>query len=90
MSLRTKPLAAGNLRGTIFTFEKAGDALPMHRHTAADVHITIVARGRIRIHGPEIGDTVHAAGAVIDWQPDIDHEFVAVDDGARVVNIVKG
>lgn len=89
MSLRTNPLAAGKLSGVVMTFD-AGDVLPMHRHTEADVHITIVARGRFRVHGPAIGDKVFAAGSVIDWAVGVDHEFVALDDGSRLVNILKG
>lgn len=89
MSLRIDPLAAGRLTGSIYTFESAGDVLPMHRHTDADVHITIVARGRFRIHGSEIGDNEFGEGAVLDWSPGVDHEFVALTDGARIVNIIK-
>ncbi len=89
MSLRIDPLVAGRLSGSIYTFAQAGDVLPMHRHTEADVHITIVARGRFRIHGPAIGDTEHKAGAVLDWAAGVDHEFVALEDGARLVNIIK-
>lgn len=90
MSLRAELLMMGAIRGAIMTFEKAGDVLPMHRHTEADVHISIFARGRIRVHGPTIGDEIYAAGAVIDWAAGVDHEFVALDDDSRVVNIIKG
>jgi quercetin dioxygenase-like cupin family protein len=89
VSLQTNSLSIGKLDVKIFTFEKVGDVLPMHRHTEADVHITIVARGRFRIHGPEIGDTEYREGAVIDWSAGIDHEFIALTDSARVVNIIK-
>jgi quercetin dioxygenase-like cupin family protein len=90
VSLRLDPIATGKLAGTVFTFETAGDVLPMHRHTDADVHITIVARGRFRVHGPGIGDTEYSEGAVLDWSPGVDHEFIALTDNARVVNIIKG
>lgn len=89
MSLRSIPLNTGILKGSVYTFEEVGDTLPMHRHTEADVHITIVARGRFRIHGPDIGDQEYIEGAVIDWSPDVDHEFIALTDNARVVNIIK-
>lgn len=89
MSLRADRLATGRLQGTVFTFEKTGDVLPMHRHTDADVHITIVARGRFKIHGPDIGSTEYGEGAVLDWASGIDHEFIALTDNARVVNIIK-
>jgi quercetin dioxygenase-like cupin family protein len=87
MSLVSHPIAAP--AGTLFTFEKAGDSLPMHRHTKADVHVTCVMRGRFRIHGPEIGDKEYEAGAFIDWNVDVDHEIVALTDNARVANFLK-
>lgn len=90
MSLRIDPLLTGRLSGSIYTFGQSGDVLPMHRHTAADVHITVVARGRVRVHGPQIGDTEYKAGAVLDWAAGVDHEFIALEDGARIVNIIKG
>lgn len=89
MSLQSSPLAAGILRGTIYTFEHAGDVLPMHRHGDADVHITIVARGRFRVHGPAIGEKEYGEGAVMDWAVGVDHEFVALTGSARIVNILK-
>jgi quercetin dioxygenase-like cupin family protein len=89
MSLQTRQIITGKLRGTVFTFEFAGDVLPMHRHTEADVHVTIVARGRLKIHGPVIGSTEYGEGAVLDWSAGVDHEFVALTDNARVVNIIK-
>ncbi len=89
MSLLSTQIYTGILRGVIYTFEKVGDTLPMHRHTEVDVHITVVARGRFRIHGPVIGDKEYTEGAVIDWSPDVDHEFIALTDNARVVNIIK-
>lgn len=89
MSLRTRSLSAGALRGTIYTFDD-GDVLPMHRHTDVDAHITIVARGRFRVHGPVIGEKEYGEGTVLDWMPGVDHEFVALSRNARIVNIIKG
>lgn len=89
MSLRINPLSINRINGGVYTFERAGDALPMHRHDDSDVHITIVARGRFRVHGPEIGDKEYESGAVLDWNTGVDHEFIALTDGARLVNILK-
>jgi len=83
------PLMMGRLRGTVYTFEKIGAVLPMHKHTAIDVHITIVAKGRFRIHGPEIGDKEYEEGAVIDWDVGVDHEFISLTEGAKLVHILK-
>jgi quercetin dioxygenase-like cupin family protein len=88
MSLQTKPLSAGKLSGTVYTFEKAGDVLPMHTHTEGDAHITIVARGKIKAHGNE-WQAEYSAGAVIDFPSNQSHEFIALEDNSRVVNIQK-
>ena len=88
MSLLSNPLSAGKLSGTVYTFEKAGDVLPMHTHSHLDAHITIVARGKIRAHGNE-WEAEYGAGAVIDFPSNQSHEFIALEDNSRIVNIIK-
>lgn len=88
MSLLSIPLSTGNLSGTVYTFEKVGDTLPMHTHSGGDAHITIVARGKIRAHG-NAWEAEYSAGAVIDFPTDQSHEFIALEDNSRVVNIIK-
>jgi quercetin dioxygenase-like cupin family protein len=88
MSLLDTPLNAGKLSGVVYTFEKAGDTLPMHTHTEGSAHITIVARGKIKAHGNE-WEAEYSAGAVIDFPADQSHEFIALEDNSRVVNITK-
>lgn len=88
MSLLSTPLIAGKLTGTVYTFEKVGDTLPMHTHTGGNAHITIVARGKIKAHGNE-WEAEYSAGAVIDFPTDQSHEFIALEDDSRIVNIIK-
>jgi quercetin dioxygenase-like cupin family protein len=88
MSLLSNPLSASKLSGTVYTFEKAGDVLPMHTHTEGDAHITIVARGKIKAHGNE-WEAEYSAGAVIDFPSNQSHEFIALEDNSRIVNIIK-
>jgi quercetin dioxygenase-like cupin family protein len=88
MSLLSKQLLAGKLSGIIYTFEKAGDVLPMHTHQEGDAHITIVARGKIKAHGNDWSEE-YMAGAVIDFPSDQSHEFIALEDNSRIVNIAK-
>lgn len=88
MSLLNTPLNAGKLSGVVYTFEKAGDTLPMHTHTGGNAHITIVARGKIKAHG-NAWEAEYSAGAVIDFPTDQSHEFIALEDNSRVVNIIK-
>ena len=87
--LQSKTFALGKLTGTIYDFPEAGDVLPMHSHTEADVHISVVAKGTFRAQGHGWQREVKA-GDVLDWRPNEAHEFVANEAGSRLVNIVKG
>ena len=88
MSLNSRIFVAGKTSGIVYTFEKAGDMLPMHTHTDGSAHITIVARGKIKAHGNE-WEAEYSAGAVIDFPTDQSHEFIALEDNSRIVNISK-
>ena len=88
MSLLSTPFNAGRLSGTVYTFEKTGDILPMHTHTGGNAHITIVARGKIKAHGNE-WEAEYSSGAVIDFPTNQSHEFIALEDNSRIVNITK-
>ena len=79
----------GNLQLSIYTFDVVGDVLPMHTHNRNSIHITIVARGSVKIQGPTIGEEIHKAGAVIDFEEGHSHEITAVEDNSRIVNITK-
>jgi len=81
-------LVAGELSGTIYDFEVAGDVLPMHNHDETNAHITVVARGSVKASG-EGWEKVFKSGAVIDFPANQPHEFVALQPNTRIVNIVK-
>lgn len=78
----------GDLRGTIYDFEKTGDLVVKHNHTEENVHITIVAKGVIKIYSHD-WEVIAPAGKVVDFKPNQPHEFMAMEDGTRIVNIVK-
>ena len=87
--LLVKPLNAyGDLNGAMYDFEYVGDVLKKHNHTEETVHITIVARGKIKVysHDWEIEAT---AGQMLDFRPNEPHEFMALEDNTRIFNIVK-
>lgn len=79
--------------GTIFTLEHAGDVFPEHVHLPADNHITILAFGSIRCTGhPAYEGAVleaKAGGTIVNWKPGEAHGFIALSDGATLVNIRK-
>lgn len=79
----------GKLKTTVFDFPEIDDILPMHTHTADDVHITIVARGSFKVNGNG-WDVTAKAGDVIDWKVGQSHELIALEPNSRFVNIIKG
>jgi mannose-6-phosphate isomerase-like protein (cupin superfamily) len=97
MSLLSAPLVAGDLRGAIYTFQVAGDVLPVHVHGPFDAHITIVARGRVRVENGVtkdgsflIEETIDlGAGRCIDTEPGVYHQFIATTDDTRIFNIIR-
>ena len=87
--LLVKPLNnLGDIQGAMYDFEKAGDVLPKHVHTENDVHITIVARGKIKAYSHD-WEKEAVAGQLIDFRPGEPHEIVALEDNTRIFNIVK-
>jgi quercetin dioxygenase-like cupin family protein len=86
--LEAKPFTLGKLMGSIYDFPEVSDMLPMHTHTEADVHITVVSRGSFLTRGTGWEREVKA-GDVLDWRPNEPHEFVALEAQSRLVNIVK-
>lgn len=78
----------GNLAGAVYDFEQAGDILPKHNHTEDNVHITIVARGKIKAYSHD-WEIEGVAGQIMDFRPGEPHEIMALEDNTRIVNIVK-
>lgn len=78
----------GDIRGAIYDFEKAGDILPKHNHTENNVHITIVARGKLKAYSHD-WEQEATAGQIIDFRPGEPHELMALEDNTRIINIVK-
>ena len=87
--LSSKPLEGlGDIRGVIYDFAKAGDILPKHTHTENDVHITIVARGKIKAYSHD-WEQEAIAGQILDFRVGEPHEIMALEDGTRIFNILK-
>jgi quercetin dioxygenase-like cupin family protein len=78
----------GDIKGAIYDFEKANDVLAKHNHTKDDVHITIVARGKIKAYSHD-WETEADAGQIIDFKPNEPHEIMALEDNTRIINIIK-
>jgi quercetin dioxygenase-like cupin family protein len=79
----------GDLSLSIYTYENKDDVLPMHTHNRETIHITIVAKGSVKVHGPSIPETEYKAGSVVDFKEDHPHEITAMEDNSRIINIKK-
>jgi quercetin dioxygenase-like cupin family protein len=86
--LLSKPLSIGDLNGTIFDFQHAGDILPSHVHTEKDVHITIVCTGKIKAYS-QGWEVEGSPGKIIDFKVGVSHEIMALEDNTRIINIIK-
>lgn len=78
----------GDIQGAIYDFASAGDILPKHNHTESTVHITIVARGRVKAYSHD-WETEADAGQILNFRAEEPHELMALEDGTRIINIVK-
>jgi hypothetical protein len=87
--LQSKTFALGKLSGAVYDFENVGDELERHNHGESDVHISIVARGKVKIVG-DGWEKEASAGAVLDWDVGVFHAFSALEPNTRLVNIIKG
>lgn len=86
--LLDNPISLGDLRGTMYDFENVGDILPKHNHDDDSVHITIVARGRLKAYSHDWSIEA-TAGQILDFRPGEPHELMAMEDNTRIFNIIK-
>jgi len=86
--LSSKNFCFGDLSGIVHDFEHEGDMLPKHVHGPEDVHITIVARGKIKAYSHDWSVEAEA-GKILDFRPHEPHEIMALEPNTRIVNIQK-
>jgi len=86
--LSVKDLSMGDIRGRMYDFERAGDMLNKHNHDETTVHITIVARGKVKVYSHDWSIEA-VAGQILDFRPNEPHEVMALEDNTRIINIVK-
>jgi quercetin dioxygenase-like cupin family protein len=87
--LSAKPLdGLGDIRGSMYDFEKAGDILPKHNHDENTVHITIVSKGKVKAYSHD-WQMEAVSGQLLDFRPNEPHEIMALEDNTRIFNIVK-
>jgi quercetin dioxygenase-like cupin family protein len=78
----------GDIQGVMYDFEKSGDILPKHIHDENTVHVTIVARGKVKVYSHDWSKEA-IAGQLLDFRPNEPHEIMALEDNTRIFNILK-
>ena len=78
----------GDIKGAMYDFENAGDILEKHVHDNETVHITIVARGKLKAYSHD-WEKIAVAGQLLDFKVGEPHELMALEDGTRIFNILK-
>lgn len=78
----------GDIRGVMYDFEKVGDILPKHNHDENTVHITIVARGKLKAYSHD-WEKEAVAGQLLDFRAGEPHELMALENNTRIFNIIK-
>jgi quercetin dioxygenase-like cupin family protein len=76
----------GDLEVTIYDFEHEGDTLSSHAHDPKTTHITICARGEVKVVTPEWEKRMKE-GNIIEFHPYQRHAIVALTDGCRIINV---
>jgi quercetin dioxygenase-like cupin family protein len=84
-------IAFGDLTGVVYDFARRDDILPLHKHEREDVHITIIGRGSFEVYGPPNTEwkVVAVTGQILDWEIGQWHEFKALEDNSRLINVHK-
>lgn len=87
--MKTEPKTFGILQGSLYSFEEAGDKLPMHTHEEENTHITFILDGSFQVKG-NTWEMTAKPGQFIDWQAGQAHELIALEPNSRFLNIIKG
>ena len=74
--------------GGHYEFTQTGCAIPEHTHAAETAHDTLILKGcfKLTING---AIRLVSAGDILDLPPDVPHAFMALEDGATLVNVNK-
>ena len=86
--LQYKPVHIGSVNMIVYDFEEVGDELELHTHTEKDIHISIVARGKLLAFGPDWEKEIDS-GIILDWDPGQQHGFKALEPNSRLINVIK-
>jgi hypothetical protein len=87
--LKNKQIPVKEMNVIEITLEHVGDTLPMHTHQEGNIHITVLLKGKLKIHGPHF-ETFLSEGDVYDFKEnEYTHELIALEDNTVFLNITK-
>lgn len=74
--------------GGHYEFTHTACSIPEHTHTAETAHDTLILKGCFKL---TLGGVIRLvqAGDILDLPPGVPHSFMALEDGATLVNVNK-
>lgn len=88
MATVQSPYQSGDLFGFRYLFEKAGDGLRRHEHTAETAHNVIVLFGSVSLNVKGQSSRILLQGNVHDFEWTREHDIVALEPNTLVLNLL--
>lgn len=82
------PYRSGSLFGFRYLFEKAGDGLRRHEHTAETAHNVIVLFGSVSANVEGQSSRILLQGNVFDFDWTKQHDIIALEPNTLVLNLM--
>lgn len=84
--IRYRYVEIGDSIGCEYTFEKAGEYLPSHRHHEELAHSVICEKGSVVLETDGVLISVHEGLEASNWDSSRPHTITAMKDGTVIVN----
>ena len=84
--IRYRYVEVGDSIGCEYTFEKAGEYIPSHRHHADLAHSVICEKGSAVLETDGAVIAIHEGREASDWDSTLPHTITAMKDGTVIVN----
>lgn len=88
MATVQSPYQRGDLFGFRYLFEKAGDGLRRHEHTAESAHNVIVLHGSVSVNVEGHSSRIVTQGNVLDFDWTRPHDIIALEPNTLVLNLM--
>lgn len=88
MATIQSPYQSGDLFGFYYLFENTGDGLRKHSHSAKAAHNIIVLSGQVVLSVTGEPNKTFKEGSVVDFDWAREHQFIALQPGTLVLNLM--